>query len=237
MAFRRSTCALALGRSRISPTYNFNLVGGGVNNTWIFPFFSGAAFLGLSMYALAKNLGFLSDWGRVKHLTAGGEYRQLLEPGTSPDNMHLPPHLRLDMVSYLDGPECRIAEAPMYDLSVSESDMLMSLYDTMRDDQKVAYDFVLGGCLAMTQMAVPHFNVERVVSRRMTLAEHNMKTKEGDRGRGDAFVGLSEEEWHEAQQSLQQQRAQRGEMDLPIGVSVVEKVRDRKVDDGSKKWY
>ena len=100
------------------------------------------------------------------------------------------------MKSYLDGPEVLIAEAPMYDLSVSESEILTSLYDTMRDDQKVAYDFVLGGAVAVSSMAMQQHNVNRVVSRRMTLAEHNQK-----------------------------------------GATVIEGVRDAKVDDPTRKWY
>src|SRR5688500_5039072 len=68
-----------------------------------------------------KRMGLAgSDYPRIQYLAISGEYRTLLEPGAIPDNPYLPPHMRLDMRSYLDPPNLQIAAPPEYDLSITE---------------------------------------------------------------------------------------------------------------------
>lgn len=66
-----------------------------------------------------------TDYARIRYLTSAGEYRMLLEAGAYPDNRYLPPHLRLDQRSYLDYDETRIAEAPVYDLTLTDKDLAL----------------------------------------------------------------------------------------------------------------
>jgi hypothetical protein len=117
-----------------------------------------------------RRLGIGTDYPRVLYLATTGEYRTLLEPGAIPDNPYLPPHLRLDMRSYLDPVDCRIATPPEYDLSMSVRDMKLAMQDVLPEDERMEMTIGVGplrtrGILSKLQTE------ERFINRRLGMSK------------------------------------------------------------------
>jgi hypothetical protein len=77
-----------------------------------------------------QRAGLTSPYGRVKHLVSDPQWQTQLLPGSTPSNVHLPPHLRLDARSYLDNPETEIALPPLIDPSVSPVTQLQGMAES-----------------------------------------------------------------------------------------------------------
>lgn len=83
---------------------------------WVVP----TTFIAIS--GTMRATGMTTAYARLCHITGGGniEFLQRLEPGTSPGNKLLPPHLRLDQRSYLDMPRIELAVPPLFSLTFDE---------------------------------------------------------------------------------------------------------------------
>ena len=68
--------------------------------------------------------GLGTDWARIRYMCASGEYRTLVEAGALPENNHLPPHMRLDRLSYLDRKDTEVAFPPLYNVMESDKERL-----------------------------------------------------------------------------------------------------------------
>mmetsp|Transcript_10491 Transcript_10491/g.32583 ORF Transcript_10491/g.32583 Transcript_10491/m.32583 type:complete len:163 (-) Transcript_10491:26-514(-) len=126
-------------------------------------------------YGAMRRLGLSgSDYPRVQFLCTTGEYRTLLEPGAIPDNPYLPPHMRLDMPSYLDRPDIQIATPPEYDLTLSQRDMTLALQDILPVEDKREYEYGIGPFRFRGMMS----NIEteeRFIKRRLGMTEDQKK--------------------------------------------------------------
>jgi hypothetical protein len=121
-------------------------------------------------WASFRRMGFGTEYPRICYLATSGEYRTLLEPGAIPDNPYLPPHLRLDMRSYLDPIDCRIACPPEYDLTMSQRDMKLALQDILPPEERREFEVGIGplksrGILTSIQRE------ERFINRRLGMPQ------------------------------------------------------------------
>ena len=126
-------------------------------------------------YGAFRRLGLGgSDWPRIQLMCTTGEYRTLLEPGAIPDNPYLPPHMRLDMPSYLDAPDVRIASPPEYDLSLSQRDMTLALQDILPVEDKREMEYGIGPFRARGIMSSIQLE-ERFINRRLGMPDDMKK--------------------------------------------------------------
>lgn len=128
-------------------------------------------------WLMLRRAGFNTPYSRCTYLVMLGEYKQLLEPGMSPSNPHLPPHLRLDQRSYLDHPQTELAVPPMLDLHVSDREHLQGMEDVMPRVERSDLHVRFGPLKAQTVVLTTHSN-ERYVRRRLPLSDEDQKRKQ-----------------------------------------------------------
>ncbi|KAG5484507.1 hypothetical protein LSCM1_07880 [Leishmania martiniquensis] len=136
-------------------------------------------------WLVLRRTGFNTAYSRCTYLVMMGEYKQLLEPGTFPSNERLPPHLRLDKLSYLDLRDTEIALPPVIDVSISDRDQVTRLEDQLPSTERSDMHVHFGPLRTQTIVMTPSSN-ERYVRRRLGLSEKDRKCVEAE---GRATVG------------------------------------------------
>ncbi|EPY39147.1 hypothetical protein AGDE_04782 [Angomonas deanei] len=121
-------------------------------------------------WLVLRRTGFNTPYSRVSYLVMMGEYKQFLEPGTFPFNNNLPPHLRLDKISYLDLPTTELAVSPVIDVALSERDSIKNLENVLPTSERSDLHVQFGPLKTQTIIMTPHAN-ERYVRRRMGISE------------------------------------------------------------------
>ncbi|KAK7198961.1 hypothetical protein NESM_000863500 [Novymonas esmeraldas] len=130
-------------------------------------------------WLVLRRTGFNTAYSRCTYLAMMGEYKQLLEPGTFPSNDRLPPHLRLDQLSYLDLPDTEVALPPVIDVSVSDKDQVTRLESQLPSTERTDLHVHFGPVRTQTIVMTPSSN-ERYVRRRLGLSEKDRKSLEAE---------------------------------------------------------
>jgi hypothetical protein len=130
-------------------------------------------------WLVLRRTGFNTGYSRCTYLVMMGEYKQLLEAGTFPSNEHLPPHLRLDKLSYLDLPETEIALPPLIDVSLSDRDQITRLESQLPSTERSDLHVHFGPIKTQTIIMTPSSN-ERYVRRRLGLSEKDRSALAAD---------------------------------------------------------
>lgn len=130
-------------------------------------------------WLVLRRSGFNTAYSRCTYLVMMGEYKQLLEPGAFPSNDRLPPHLRLDRLSYLDLRETEIALPPVIDVSLSNRDQVRQLEGQLPSTERSDLYVHFGPIKSQTIMMTPSSN-ERYVRRRLGLSEKDRKNLEAE---------------------------------------------------------
>ncbi|KAG5484893.1 hypothetical protein LSCM4_07666 [Leishmania orientalis] len=130
-------------------------------------------------WLVLRRTGFNTAYSRCTYLVMMGEYKQLLEPGTFPSNERLPPHLRLDRLSYLDLRDTEIALPPVIDVSVSDRDQVARLEDQLPATERSDLHVHFGPFQSQTIIMTTSSN-ERYVRRRLGLSEKDRKSLEAE---------------------------------------------------------
>jgi hypothetical protein len=138
------------------------------NNYWMFTTVWLGAVSMIGTYMVFRRVGLGSDWPRVKYNATVGEYRMLLEPGSVSDNRYLPPHMRLDQVSYLDVCGTELAPPPAVDMTMSETDMLRTMDAVLPEEDKKNIKWKIGPMRSEGMMHKVH-QKERFVVRRLGM--------------------------------------------------------------------
>ncbi|CCW70270.1 unnamed protein product [Phytomonas sp. Hart1] len=132
------------------------------------------------LWLVLRRSGFNTTYSRCNYLSMMGEYKQHLSAGSFPSNVHLPPHLRLDKLSYLDLAETELALPPTIDLSITEKDQICCLENqlgsTERKDVKMHFGPLRSHTVVMTPQAM-----ERYVRRRMGSQPENQAVVEEEK--------------------------------------------------------
>ncbi|KAH9598419.1 hypothetical protein LSM04_006932 [Trypanosoma melophagium] len=129
-----------------------------------------SGFTCLAMFWLSmRRAGFSTTYSRCTYLVMWGEYKQLLEPGTFPSNDFLPPHLRLDKLSYLDLPETEIALPPVIDVSITEGEQVRGLESVLPASKRTDMHLQFGPLRTQTIVMTSEAS-ERYVRRRLGLS-------------------------------------------------------------------
>lgn len=123
-------------------------------------------------WLILRRAGFNTSYSRCTYLVMLGEYKQLLEPGISPGNPYLPPHLRLDERSYLDHKDTEIALPPLLDLQVSDREQIMGMEDSLPHRERSDIHVRFGPLKAQTVVMSTHSS-ERYVRRRLPVSEED----------------------------------------------------------------
>lgn len=123
----------------------------------------------VSMWFTFRRIGMSTDYARLRYVTHSGEFRTLLEAGAIPDNKYLPPHLRLDKTSYLDYAETRIADAPVYDMSLSDKDLAMNVSALLPEGERHEYT-MQNSWISSKTVILPATRENRLVKRRLGLS-------------------------------------------------------------------
>ena len=122
----------------------------------------------ITSWMVCRRIGFSTDYARIKHLTSAGEFRQLLEPGAIPDNGWLPPHLRLDKRSMLDNDTTRIAEPPVIDMMLKDTDIALNIPLPMNERTEVK---LVNPWFKNTFVVLPAVQEQRFIKKRLGLTE------------------------------------------------------------------
>ncbi|CAJ1018912.1 hypothetical protein, conserved [Leishmania lindenbergi] len=128
-------------------------------------------------WLVMRRTGFNTAYSRCTYLVMMGEYKQLLEPGAFPSNERLPPHLRLDRLSYLDLPDTEIALPPVIDVSISDRDQVTRLESQLPSTERSDLHVHFGPFQSQTIIMTSSSN-ERYVRRRLGLSEKDRKSLE-----------------------------------------------------------
>lgn len=121
-------------------------------------------------WLVLRRAGFNTSYSRCTYLVMLGEYKQLLEPGMTPSNPYLPPHLRLDQLSYLDLPDTELAVPPMIDLQTGDRQHIEQLEEVLPRQDRSDLHVNFGPFRAHTVVLSPQAN-ERYVRRRLPLSD------------------------------------------------------------------
>ncbi|CCW65753.1 unnamed protein product [Phytomonas sp. EM1] len=132
------------------------------------------------LWLVLRRSGFNTTYSRCNYLVMMGEYKQRLEAGTFPSNVHLPPHLRLDKLSYLDLAETELALPPMIDFSLNEKDQIRRLEHHLPSPERKDVKLQLGPIRTHTVMMTPQ-STERYVRRRMGITPRDQEMLEKER--------------------------------------------------------
>lgn len=133
----------------------------------------------IMFWLVLRRTGFNTPYSRVTYLVMMGEYKQRLEPGTFPSNVHLPPHLRMDQVSYIDLPTTEVAVPPMIDVSITESDQIKRLENQLPAQERSDLHLQFGPFRSQTIVMSTQSN-ERYVRRRLGLSEKDRGALRGE---------------------------------------------------------
>lgn len=117
-----------------------------------------------------RRIGVGSDYPRIQYLATAGDTRTLLEPGSIPDNPFLPPHMRLDMKSYLDPPDCQIAVPPEYDLTTTYRDLTIAMQDILPPEERREFTVGIGPLHSRTMLSQIS-REERFINRRLGMTQ------------------------------------------------------------------
>jgi len=98
-------------------------------NKWFMPAVTALVFYLYSWTLLLQSGGFTTSYSRVRFLVKTSQYWQNLEHGWTPNNPFLPPHLRMDSLSYLDHPKARLVLPPVIDKLVTNEQLYGELVD------------------------------------------------------------------------------------------------------------
>lgn len=123
-------------------------------------------------WLILRRAGFNTAYSRCTYLVMLGEYKQLLEPGMSPSNPYLPPHLRLDERSYLDHRETELAVPPLLDLTVSDQQQIQVMENNLSERERSDLHVRFGPLKAQTVVMSAHSS-ERYVRRRLPILEQD----------------------------------------------------------------
>lgn len=151
------------------------------NRFFAIALWSGATSI-VMFWLVLRRTGFNTGYSRCTYLVMMGEYKQLLEAGTFPSNEHLPPHLRLDTLSYLDMPTTEIALPPLIDVSLSDKDQITRLESQLPSTERSDLHVEFGPIRTQTIIMSPSSN-ERYVRRRLGLSEKDRMALEEDERR------------------------------------------------------
>eukprot|EP00760_Papus_ankaliazontas_P015717 PhM_4_TR16684/c0_g2_i1/m.96453 len=156
----------------------------------------------LLFFIFLRRFGFASDYARIKYISTSGDYRMLLEPGTTPDNPHLPPHLRLDKISYLDLPDTVITLPPWIDIRARREHILTTIDDMKKEARGESLDPTLMGnpnamSVGRRQVQVTAEEYDRYVTRRMgmpkmTSEQRRKKARDDERRLEEATLKVQE---------------------------------------------
>lgn len=94
---------------------------------WVAVTFWSAFGFAISAWLVLRRSGFTTSYIRCHYIAMQGDFRQFLQAGTTPANVFLPPHLRLDQRSYLDHPDTELAVPPTIDVGLQEAKHIRSL--------------------------------------------------------------------------------------------------------------
>lgn len=139
----------------------------------------------IMFWLVLRRTGFNTAYSRCTYLVMLGEYKQLLEPGIFPANPNLPPHLRLDRLSYLDLPTTEVALPPVIDVGLSDRDNIKQLEQVLPSTQRSDTHVHFGPIKTQTIVMTPTSN-ERYVRRRMGLSEKDKAQAMEDARRSQA---------------------------------------------------
>lgn len=142
------------------------------NNYYLWTVFWSGASLAVMTILLLRRCGFSTDYARIRYLMINSDLRFAnLECGAPSENPWLPPHLRLDMVSYLDTPDVIVAAPPSYDLSVTEKELVVALVDVLPEDKKADIQATFFGLINTRTMAFSYDDKARVLDRRIGVSQ------------------------------------------------------------------
>eukprot|EP00796_Vickermania_ingenoplastis_P012233 gene12233-8419_t len=136
----------------------------------------GGAVSTVMFWLVLRRAGFNTSYSRCTYLVMLGEYKQLLEPGMSPNNPYLPPHLRLDQRSYLDHPETELAVPPTLDLQLNDRQVVQGTEESIPRMERSDLHVRFGPFKAQTIVMSSSSN-ERYVRRRLPVSEEDQRRK------------------------------------------------------------
>lgn len=113
-----------------------------------------------------RRQGFSTSYIRCYYLNLHGEYKMILEPGTTPANVHLPPHLRLDRRSYLDHSETELALPPQIDVALQEKSYVQEMQGNIPKSERTDVHTKLGPFKVHSIVMTPGGG-ERYIKRRL----------------------------------------------------------------------
>lgn len=148
-------------------------------------FFSLALVSGLAtcvfLWMGLRRTGFNTSYSRVWHLITQGEFKMVLEPGAFPENVFLPPHLRLDRLSYLDLPETELAVPPLTNLNLSERETIIALEGQLPAQSRADVHFGFGPFRSHS-VIMSSVSSDRYIRRRLGISKADRELMaEGDR--------------------------------------------------------
>ncbi len=123
-------------------------------------------------WLVMRRHGFSTTFIRCTYLIMSGDYKQMLVAGSTPANVYLPPHLRLDQRSYLDHPETELAVPPTLDIAVTETNQLLGLEGAIPSSERTDIHGKIGPFRTHSIIMTPT-SQDRYVRRRLgPTAEH-----------------------------------------------------------------
>eukprot|EP00331_Platyophrya_macrostoma_P018043 CAMPEP_0176476128 /NCGR_PEP_ID=MMETSP0127-20121128/43979_1 /TAXON_ID=938130 /ORGANISM="Platyophrya macrostoma, Strain WH" /LENGTH=124 /DNA_ID=CAMNT_0017871779 /DNA_START=168 /DNA_END=542 /DNA_ORIENTATION=- len=118
-----------------------------------------------------------------------GDYKQMLIAGTTPANVFLPPHLRLDQLSYLDHPETELAVPPQIDLSLQDAKFIPGLEGSVPKAERTDIHGQIGPFRTHSIIMTPNSG-ERYVKRRLgpSAKDEELLAKEAEERERDLRI-------------------------------------------------
>lgn len=134
----------------------------------------------ITAWLTLRKAGFSTSYIRCHYLIMLGDYKQILEAGTTPANVFLPPHLRLDQHSYLDHPDTEIAVPPEVDMSLQTMHHITSLEGAIPKSERTDIHGHIGPFRTHSiVMSAPA--AERYVNRRLGPSDSDRAKLESER--------------------------------------------------------
>lgn len=147
---------------------------------WVAVTFWSAFGFCITAWLVMRRSGFTTSYIRCHYMCMSGDFRQLLQAGTSPANVFLPPHLRLDQTSYLDHPETELAVPPTIDVGLQEDKHIRSLEGNVPKSERTDIHGHVGPFKTHSIIMVPN-TANRFVKRRLGPTEEHIAQLEKEK--------------------------------------------------------
>jgi hypothetical protein len=142
---------------------------------------------GIMTWLVMRRSGFTTSYIRCHYNSMNGDFRQLLQAGTTPANVFLPPHLRLDQISYLDHPDTELAVPPTIDVGLQEDKHIQSLEGNMPKSERTDIHGHIGPFKTHSIIVSPN-SADRYIKRRLGPSEAHVAQMEKEKAEKEAAL-------------------------------------------------